>query len=76
MKINEMVNNNNLNFLRDRQKAFQKVKNEQTRAKSLFNTFSAMNVQNLKGNYEQRVFKKKEDARRTEEHTKKLEVEE
>ena len=46
------------------------------RAKSHFSTVSAMNVRSLKGDYEVRVAQKKDVARRTEEYTKKLEIEE
>ena len=35
-----------------------------------------MNMQNLKSNYEQRVFDKKEDASRMEDETRRLELEE
>ena len=37
---------------------------------------SAMNVQNLKQNYQHRVAEKKEDARQTEDETRRLELEE
>ena len=76
MRINELVSNNNLNFLRERQEKFQKIKNDQVRAKSLFNTMSAMNVQNLKGNYEQRVQDKQNYAQHTQDFTKQLALKE
>lgn len=43
MRINDMVHNNNLNVLRDRQQKFAKVKGGQVRAKSHFTTVSNMN---------------------------------
>ena len=75
-RINDLVHSNNMNFLRDRQKQFQKIKDTQTRAKSHFNTVSAMNVQNLKSGYDYRVQEKKDIARMTEDYNKKLEIEE
>ena len=76
MHINTMVQNNNLTDLRQRQKQFQKVKTDEVRAKSIFDNMNAMNVENLKGSYENRVFQRMEVAKQTEAYTKQLELEE
>ena len=76
MHINTMVQNNNLTDLRQRQKQFQKVKTDEVRAKSIFDNMNAMNVENLKDSYENRVFQRMEVAKQTEAHTKQLELEE
>ena len=63
MHINTMVQNNNLTDLRQRQKQFQKVKTDEVRAKSIFDNMNAMNVENLKDSYENRVFQRMEVAK-------------
>lgn len=63
MHINTMVQNNNLTDLRQRQKQFQKVKTDEVRAKSIFDNMNAMNVENLKESYENRVFQRMEVAK-------------
>ena len=63
MHINTMVQNNNLTDLRQRQKQFQKVKTDEVRAKSIFDNMNAMNVENLKGSDENRVFQRMEVAK-------------
>ena len=55
---------------------FQSIKDNQVRAKSLFNTMSNMNETKLKGSYETRVKEKKDYAEFTNQISKQLEVEE
>ena len=63
-------------FMRDNQRKFQRIKDNQIRAKSLFATLSDLNVTNLKGSYEMRVKDKKDYANHTQQISKKLEIEE
>lgn len=75
-KINQMVSFKNNHNMKDNQRKFQHVKDNQVRAKSLYNTMSNMNKDNLRQNYHQRVADKKSYANQTQQYSKKLELEE
>lgn len=75
-RINDQVLGNRDNFLKEKQRAFQNVKEQAKRAKSNFNHMNQSNLMNLNQSYMNRVKDRHDDAFRTEQAAKKLEQEE